>query len=115
MGNKKVVFNYTIKMYATFKIEENDCSLAGIVSDGKVYKVPCHYNITLDKKGVKCYNPNFTVAHNCHSNSKLLILGVILVEILIWVSNFSSLNLSDNRIQRSNRMNPTTIPHTMIV
>ena len=45
-------------MYATFKIDGNDCRLAGIVSDGKVYKVPCHYNITLDKKGVKCYNTN---------------------------------------------------------
>ena len=31
-------------------------------------------------------------------------LGVILVEILVWVSNFSSLNLSDNRIRRSSRM-----------
>ena len=30
--------------------------LASIVSDGKVYKVPCHYNITLDE--VKCYNKN---------------------------------------------------------
>ena len=40
-------------------------------------------------------------------------LGVILVEILIWVSNFSSLNLSENRIRRSNRMNPTAIPHIM--
>ena len=47
-----------MKMYATFKIEGNDCRLAGIVSDGKVYKVPNHYNITLDKKGVKCYNTN---------------------------------------------------------
>ena len=45
-------------MYATFKIEGNDCRLVGIVSDGKVYKVPCHHNITLDKKGVKCYNTN---------------------------------------------------------
>ena len=45
-------------MYATFKIEGNDCRLAGIVSNGKVCKVPCHYNITLDRKGVKCYNTN---------------------------------------------------------
>ena len=45
-------------MYTTFKIEGNDCRLEGIVSDSKVYKVPCHYNIILDKKGVKCYNTN---------------------------------------------------------
>ena len=43
-------------MYATFKIEENNCRLASIVSDGKAYKVPNHYNITLD--GVNCYNKN---------------------------------------------------------
>ena len=45
-------------MYATFKIEGNDCRLVGIVSDGKVYKVPCHYKIALYKKGVKCDNAN---------------------------------------------------------
>ena len=46
-------------MYATFKIEGNDCRSASIVSDGRVYKVPVHYNITLDEKnGVKCYNKN---------------------------------------------------------
>ena len=43
-------------MYATFKIEENDCRLATIVLNGKVYKVPNHYNITLH--GVKCCNKN---------------------------------------------------------
>ena len=48
-------------MYATFKIEGNDCRLVGIVSDGKVYKVPCHYNITLDKKGVKRHNTNLDI------------------------------------------------------
>ena len=53
----KIVFYSTINLYATFKIEGNNCRFLGIIKDEKVYRVPPNSNVHFNKESMNYLGP----------------------------------------------------------